>query len=315
MGNSLASNVQSPQGYQNVAGQGTAGANSLSNINYLSNTFGQYPNLILPGAQQTEQNLYNNPYASGYQSGAGQAAGLGTGAAYTGYGTGQQLVGAGQSLLPYATSIANMGLDPQQALYNQQFALNQNQANANNAMQGIAGTPYGAGVTNQADQNFNLAWQNNQLGRAVQGAQGAEGVLGQAGSTIGAGVNQMGQGASQLASSAALPYATYSNIGGNQNAALSSLLGLAGSSENVATGPTTDYLNYFGQMNSANQTANQLYGQQLNQSNLGFNQLGSMIGAGLGLGSFGYSMLPGSGGGGAYNTNTGAYNFPYSAVG
>jgi hypothetical protein len=294
MSNSFATNVQSPQGYQNIGGQATSAGNSLSNINYLSDTFAQYPNQILPGAQQTATNLYNNPYAGSYQQGAGQAAGLGAGAAYTGYNSGQQLSGAGNSLLPYATNILNQSQNPQNALYNQMYAQNQNQANAQNAMSGIAGTPYGAGVTNQADQNFNLNWQNFLLGQEATGANAASGLVGAAGQAGTTGSNLMGNAANTLASSAALPYATYSTIGGGQDSALSSLLGLASSSENVANTPTQDYLSYFNSMNSANQTANQLYGQQLQQSNLGFNQLGSMLGGGLGLGTSIYSMIPGS---------------------
>ena len=68
-----------------------------------------------------------------------------------------------------ADQVLSTGFDPQQALYNQQSSNALNQQNAINAMSGIAGTPYGAGVTGQNQQLFNQNWLNQQLGRQ-QGA-------------------------------------------------------------------------------------------------------------------------------------------------
>ena len=68
-----------------------------------------------------------------------------------------------------ANQVLSTGFDPQQALYNQQSSNALNQQNAINAMSGIAGTPYGAGVTGQNQQLFNQNWLNQQLGRQ-QGA-------------------------------------------------------------------------------------------------------------------------------------------------
>lgn len=88
-------------------------------------------------------------------AGAGQAAAAG-----------QQLMGAGGQIL-------SSGFDPQQAMYNQQSSNALNQQNAINAMSGIAGTPYGAGVTGQNQQLFNQNWLNQQLGRQQSAASAA----------------------------------------------------------------------------------------------------------------------------------------------
>ena len=98
---------------------------------------------------------------------------------------GLNLPGAAQQTL-------NTAYDPQNALYAQQYQLNQDQANVVNAQNGVSGTPYGAGVVNQADTNFNIDWQNAQLQRQATGAQTAATDVGTniAGVTAGQGLSQ-----------------------------------------------------------------------------------------------------------------------------
>lgn len=71
---------------------------------------------------------------------------------------------------PYISQALTQGFDPQNALYNKLFQQQQDQANAENAMAGVATTPYGAGLVNQGNQNFNLAWQQQQLANQAQAA-------------------------------------------------------------------------------------------------------------------------------------------------
>ena len=98
---------------------------------------------------------------------------------------GLNLPGAAQQTL-------NTAYDPQNALYAQQYQQNQDQANVVNAQNGVSGTPYGAGVVNQADTNFNIDWQNAQLQRQATGAQTAATDIGTniAGVTAGQGLSQ-----------------------------------------------------------------------------------------------------------------------------
>lgn len=100
---------------------------------------------------------------------------------------------AGQSMLPWVQQILQTGFDPQKQQYMQMFQQQQDQGNAALAQQGLAGTPYGAGIAQQGNQNFDINWQNQQLGRQNQALQGAGAGLGAAGSAIGQGAG-IGQG-------------------------------------------------------------------------------------------------------------------------
>jgi hypothetical protein len=75
-----------------------------------------------------------------------------------------------------ANAVLQQGFDPQNTLYNQQYAQQQDQQNAINAMNGVAGSPYAAGVSGQQSQNFNTQWENQKLGReeSALGAYGTE---------------------------------------------------------------------------------------------------------------------------------------------
>ncbi len=69
--------------------------------------------------------------------------------------------------MPYAAQTLQTGYDPQNALYSQQAQQLEDQTNAINAESGLAGSPFGAGVTGQNLNNFNVNWQNNLLSRQV----------------------------------------------------------------------------------------------------------------------------------------------------
>lgn len=73
----------------------------------------------------------------------------------------------GTTGLQAGESILNTGFDPQSALYNRQFQQQQDQTNATAAQNGLAGSPFAAGLSNQANTNFNIDWQNAQLARQV----------------------------------------------------------------------------------------------------------------------------------------------------
>lgn len=270
MTSSLASNVSVPSAQTTNIGSTIGGIqggiNSLSPYSSLGTS-------VLPYAQTTSNNLYNNPYAPQAQAGANQAAGIGQTAALGGYNTGGQIAGAGTSLLPYATSILNTAFDPQQALYNQQYALNQQQGAVNNAQAGVATTPYGAGLQDQSGQNFNIAWQNNLLNRMATGAQAADALTSTGANVAGQGVTMQNAAPGQLVQSATIPYATYSDIGQGQDTALSQLLGIGGQGANLSNMSVQDLLSLLGGQNQANTVGNQAAQTQLNQSNLAYNQL------------------------------------------
>lgn len=141
-----------------------------------ANTGGQAQGAAYSGIQ----GLNTNPQA---QYGNAQA----TGQNLTSQGS--QLAGQGGQLAGQALDAWQAGQDPQNALYAQQYQQNQDQANATNAQNGVAGTPYGASLTNQSDQNFNLNWQQQQLARQQTAAGTASTLLGAGGSGLTAGAN------------------------------------------------------------------------------------------------------------------------------
>lgn len=247
--------AQADQYYQNIYGQ---------MLPYATNLPGQ----VIPGYQAYSTNIQQNPFAGQELGGAQTVSGYGAQGA-------QALQGAGGQVL-------NTAFDPQTALYNQLQQQTTDQANAANAAAGVSG-PYAAGTTDQALQNFNIAWQNQQLARQQQGIQAA---------------GQAYTGAQGLGTQAAsLPYNTYLGQQQTDIGALQSLIG----GTSAAFGPSESLANllqsYLGLGQSATGLAqqgqgasfaqNQLLGQQFGQS---LNQLGNL---------FSGSSFPGSSAGGS----------------
>ena len=112
-----------------------------------------------------------------YQQGANQAGQQ--------YGQmGQQAAGQAQNLYGAGSQIYNTAFDPQNALYARTQQQVGDQINAGQAQRGLGNSPEGASEYNQGMTNFNIDWQNNQLGRQTQGVAGMN--------AAGAGANTMG---------------------------------------------------------------------------------------------------------------------------
>jgi hypothetical protein len=168
-------------------------ANVLGGIQGLGqyNTYGQ----ALPQAWGVGQGMVSDPNAAAFQAGAGTAANLGQNAAFNMYGAGGQLY--------------NTAFDPQNALYQQQQQLTNQQAGANAAAAGLGQTPLGVSATDWANNQFNINWQNAQLQRQISGSQAASQLQGQA--------------APLYYQSAQYPYQTSQGIGTNQLNALNAV--------------------------------------------------------------------------------------------
>jgi hypothetical protein len=156
----------------------------------------------IPGFQQSfnAQNSINyDPYLQ-YANRSGQAYGQ-TGDMAMGQmgGYGQMAQRAQQqqeSMYGAGQQVMNTGFDPQNQLYDRTAQHVQDQVRAGQAARGLGNSPVGGAEENQAMSNFNIDWQNAQLGRQTQ--------------ALGANVqaNQAGIGQGQL-------------YGANQQAALS----------------------------------------------------------------------------------------------
>ena len=293
-GGSKASDVQSPQGYQYM-NQWGADNNAYSGTGNLSqyNVAGQN----LPQYQQLAQGMVNNPYAGQYQQGAGQAGQVGQQSGMNAYNAGGQLTSGALSAMPGVEQMLSMGFDPQNAMYAKMQQQNQDQANAQNSMSGLGSTPYGAGVANQANQNFNLGWENTALQRAQMGAQGAGSLLGQIGQTTNTGQGLQAGAAGQMLAGSGMAYNTAQGIGANQLNALNQSAQMGQMASQIPQQQIADYLQYL-QQGTGQQNANtSLFNAQLSQQNQGFNQNQQLgRGMGQGLGMMGQSMGFGQGG-------------------
>ena len=99
---------------------------------------------------------------------------------------GQQNAGG---LINAGNQIMNTASDPQGALFNQLQQQVTDQSRAADSARGIGMSGQSAGNENQALSNFDINWQNQQLGRQSQGLQGLESAYQGAGQQA----NQVGQ--------------------------------------------------------------------------------------------------------------------------
>src|SRR5271166_4711540 len=197
-------------GDTNPAGQSALNSAGLGAINYGQ----QLPGQLAPVAQQgltAGTNIYNSlsgqaqvPIQAGqstYNNLVGQAGTvMNAGNNVSNFLNQESAIpaDAGQvqynALAPYVTQALQQGFDPQNALYNQQYNLQQQQNMASQAMSGVGQSPYAAGLTAQGNQNFDIAWQQSQLAREAQAAQTAGGLSSTAIGDAATGSNALNQG-------------------------------------------------------------------------------------------------------------------------
>lgn len=232
-----------------LPGQQQAAGNVAGDIQSLTN-----PSAALqPYAYDQLLAFFNNPNIYQYMQGAQTAGQSATNAGY-------QANQSGNQLLQNAYALMQNAYDPQKKLYNQLQQQNQDQTNVMNSMYGLQSSPYGAGVANQSNQNFNINWQNQQLQRMLQANQGA-------GQDIGAANQLFGGAAQDFLSGGQLPYQAYNDVLGGGNNALSQYLGFAGQGNALSQNAIGDWLQYLGMGQSGVGLNQQAYG--LNQQTAG----------------------------------------------
>lgn len=79
------------------------------------------------------------------------------------------LTGQQQDLINAGNQTYQTALDPRQELYGRTQQQLQDQTRSSDSARGVAMSPYSAGVENRAMSDFNIDWQNAQLGRQVAG--------------------------------------------------------------------------------------------------------------------------------------------------
>jgi len=254
-GNTLASSGISNYNSPANAGFGTTQTPKGGSGQYIGGALPQTAAGIVGGTQSLAQG------AQGAQGLAGQyapviASALGGPTGYNPADTtaqGQQIAQSANQFQPYISQSLATGYDPQNALFQQQSQLLQDQTRAAEAAQGVAGTPYGAGVESNTMGNFDLNWLNQEQARQQAGAQ-----------TAGALQQSYGQGAQVGQGLAAAGPQT-------QNSLLSGILGNIMSGQAPTQQMIQDLQTYLTSQQGAQQTASAQQQQGLN-SQLSFLQ-------------------------------------------
>lgn len=184
--------------------------------NLMSNLSGIYGAQmgITPYANQSLQEglAANSQYGGAYQSAANQAGAQYGSLANFLNGQAASNIDKQNALFAAGQNVYNMGLDPQNALYNRTVQQLQDQTGATNSMYGLGSSAAGAGVANQALSNFNIDWHNNQLSRAAQGLQALSGAASTGGAYGQLGTAQATAVPGYSLQAGAVPYQTAQSI-------------------------------------------------------------------------------------------------------
>lgn len=273
-----------------MGGGGGVYTPSTSQMNAANSSFGNltgqaasalngYPQQVTNQAQDITQAFMANPYAGVQQQGANTSALYGINSlAPSQAGSGTTLTGLGNTYAPAAAGQISQLYNPQNTLYNYDLGQTLDQQNAINAMNGLGGSPYGAGLTGQAAQTFNMNWQDQLANLQSLAAQTGANLTNTATGAYNAGSNLGGAALNTLTTASGLPYSTYA---GQLTGDLSALTG-----QNTAVAGAIDPT-----LNTANTNLNYLqYGSgadaqnaQLQDSFLG--GIGGLFGNLLGLGT------------------------------
>lgn len=316
-GGSPASNVQLPPQWQ-MPGMNQAAGNASAGIGNLG-SYGNVAQGTMPFGQSTFSNLYNNPFAQQYQSGAGTAGALGTNAALTGYGLGGALENSGFGLMGQGGNLFGQG--------NQLFGQGSNLFGQGNQLFGQGSQLFGAGqqFMGQAAPMFaggnavlNTAFdpQNDLYNRTLQKVQDQTNV----------GLSQSGVGTTPYGAGIMADASKNFNIdwANQQLGRQVSGLGAAGSAYGQGANVFNTGVGAIGQGSSLFGQGGNLYGQGGSLFNQGgglYNTAGGLMGQGsnmIGQGATLQGAAPGQflqGAGMPYNTYQGIGQNQFGALG
>lgn len=270
---------KAPTAYQ-PTGQGAADQTYQSGMNAMAQAGQNLYNTANQGYGNLYQGALNNPYYQAAQAGVGQTAQQGALASQNAFQGSQAMQDFGGQLGQFATGVQQTAFDPQQALYNRNATQMMNQQNAINAMSGVAGSPYGAGLTGQTMGNFNLDWMNQQMQRQLQGAQAMSNLGGAMGNAYGNAADLGKSGMNMGMESALAPNLAYlanqQNIQDALNALVQgNLASLQPTQQNIGNAG-----NYLGIGQNATALNQQAMAQRRAQDQAMWGGVGQMIGMG-----------------------------------
>lgn len=289
-----------PTGYQ-PTWQAGADQQYQNLIQSLYGSASSLPQQVTGPAQGYVNNIGANPYAGQSQDWAQALAGLGAGVSQGQSGASQNLYGmAGNAAAQapgvlanaqgYAGQVMNTAFDPQNKLHDYMSQQTMDRTNAINAMNGVAGTPYGAGLAGDASRNYEMDWQNNLLNRQATGSQAYNGLMSTGlngyNGLMGLSSNLYGQGSGlgtsaigSLAGTGGVPYANYLQQQQDALGGLGSLSQLYTNSMAPSNSLLTSLQNYMNTGANATRTAQAGQANAFNQNQTQGSNLGQSLGS------------------------------------
>lgn len=216
------------------------------------------------------------------------------------------------ALRAYAPMLAEFGFDPNMSEYNFGLKQTQDTANVGAAEAGMAGSPFGAGATNDAMAAYTRNYEASRSTKAMAALQAlsslytgaggldmnAIGALTQAGnlrqgaSSLAGDASNLGHTAAQTqAAAAAMPYAAQNQIYTDRTAALDEMVNGASATGANTRGDAAGFGSYLGIGQGA--TALDQNAAKINNANSFLGQLGQLAGVAVQVGAH---FIPGYGG-------------------
>jgi hypothetical protein len=226
-------------------------------------------NTAQTGYNTAYQTALNNPYNASAQTGVNAAANT---AAQQGGVANQNA----QTLNSYAPAIAQAGFDPLSANYNYGLRQTTDAAKVNNAQAGVAGSPFGAGLVNDAGTSYTMAYNADRQARQQQAIAALSALFGDS--------QKLGQaGTAQQAAAAVAPQAQAFDTNSQIIAALNALVQGQGTASAPLSTDVGNYGKYLQLGQSSTQIADQATAANNAQSGL-LGGLGSLFGLSTGGG-------------------------------
>lgn len=306
-----------PMPYQpaNQAGADAAYTGTLNSLTQQNQATAATANA---GYDAAYSGVANNPYAAPMVAGTAAAAGnantvasndyssanlmnlaslAGYGDANTAAGYAAPMAADATALRSYAPYLMEMGLDPNMSEYNYGLKQTQDTSNVNSAESGLAGSPFAAGLTNDAMANYTRNYQTDRASKvqqaiaalaslytgaggldtsAIAGLTSAGNLRTNAANLANSGAQLGAQGVETQATAAAMPYEAQDQVYMDRMAALDRMVnGSTATSANLR-GDVSAYGNYLQIGQGATQVADQA--TQVNNQNSFLGQLGQLLG-------------------------------------
>jgi hypothetical protein len=225
--------TSAPAGVTGAASSALGGIGGLGQYNYYGSL---YPQVGAIG-----QGMVNDPNAMAYLQAAQGGSELGQAGALGAYGAGANLYGLGGPVMQSA-------FDPQQQLYQRTAQQVADQSLAGLYGSGLQSTPWGQGVLGKTMGDFNINWQNQQLGRQLQGVNALQSLYPQAAAMQAGAAGQYGQ-------FGGMPWMTGQQIGGAGLGTLGTMAGFGTQGAQLPQQQIQNYMNYLGWATPAEQQA------------------------------------------------------------